>query len=118
VSIFGSENNNWYTNTIGGGFYSKKYQDLDFTTLGEKYITSTTNLGYIVNYDINGNPDPSITGVVQGQPIGNPDSQAAGTGEQQAIVAGAPYHFYFGLNNGKTAVDRFYKLYVATAEEI
>ena len=118
VSIFGSENNNWYTNTIGGGFYSKKYQDLDFTTLGEKYITSTTNLGYIANYDINGNPDPSIAGVVQGQPIGDPASQAAGTGEQQAIVAGAPYHFYFGLNNGKTAVDRFYKLYVATAEEI
>jgi hypothetical protein len=117
-SIFGTENNNWYTNTIGGGFYSKKYQDLNFTTLGEKYITSTTKLGYIANYDINGNPDPGITGVVQGQPIGSPDSQAAGTGEQQAIVAGAPYHFYFGLNNGKTAVDRFYKLYVATAEEI
>lgn len=119
-NIFGTENNNWYTNTIGNGFFSKKYQDLDFTTLGEKYITQTTNLGYIANYDSNGDPDaqPLMAAIVQGQPIGNPDSQASGTGEQQAIIAGAPYHFYFGLNNGKTAVDRFYKLYVATAEEI
>ena len=28
------------------------------------------------------------------------------------IVVGAPYYFYFGLNNGKTAVDKFFKLYV------
>ena len=33
------------------------------------------------------------------------------------IVVGAPYHFYFGLNNGKTAINRFYKLYVQTVEE-
>lgn len=119
-NIFGTENNNWYTNTIGTGFFTKKYQDLDFTTLGEKYITQTTKLGYISNYDSNGNPvaQPPMSAIIQGQPIGNPTSQASGTGEQQAIIAGAPYHFYFGLNNGKTAVDRFYKLYVSTAEEI
>jgi hypothetical protein len=29
------------------------------------------------------------------------------------VVVGAPYHFYFGLVNGNTAVDKFYKLYVA-----
>jgi hypothetical protein len=119
-NIFGTENNNWYTNTIGNGFFSKKYQDLDFTTLGEKYITQTTKLGYISNYDSNGNPvaQPPMSAIIQGQPIGDPASMASGTGEQQAIIAGAPYHFYFGLNNGKTAVDRFYKLYVSTAEEI
>ena len=119
-NIFGTENNNWYTNTIGNGFFTKKYQDLDFTTLGEKYITQTTKLGYISNYDSNGNPvaQPPMSAIIQGQPIGNPTSQVSGTGEQQAIIAGAPYHFYFGLNNGKTAVDRFYKLYVLTAEEI
>ena len=120
-SIFGTEDNNWYTNTIGTGFFSKKYQDLDFTTLGEKYNTQqTTNLGYISNYDSNGDPvaQPPIVTINQGQPVGDPGSQLANTGEGQAIIAGAPYHFYFGLNNGKTAVDRFYKLYVATAEEI
>jgi len=122
-NIFGTEDNNWYTNTIGpggaggvGGFYKKKYQDLDFTTLNEKYITTTTKLGYIANYDINGNPDPQPlpNTIIQGQPIGVANQPI---GLNQAIIVGAPYHFYFGLNNGKTAVDRFYKLYVSTVEE-
>jgi hypothetical protein len=109
-NIFGTEDNNWYTNVVGQGFFKKKYQDLDFTTLGEKYITSTTNLGYIANYTLAGVPEPLIppTVVNQGQPIGSAN---------QAVVVGAPYHFYFGLNNGKTALNRFYKLYVATTEE-
>jgi hypothetical protein len=57
-----------------------------------------------------GVPEPLIppTVVNQGQPIGSAN---------QAVVVGAPYHFYFGLNNGKTALNRFYKLYVATTEE-
>lgn len=108
-NIFGTEDNNWVTDSVyNGGFFSKKYQDLDFTNLNEKYITDTTKLGFIANY-VNGipTPQPSINTIIQGQPVGT---------NQQAIVVGAPYHFYFGLNNGKTAVDRFYKLYVATAE--
>jgi hypothetical protein len=28
------------------------------------------------------------------------------------LLVGAPFHFYFGLNNGKTAIDKFVKLYV------
>jgi hypothetical protein len=110
-NIFGTEDNNWYTNTIGGGFYSKKYQDLNFFDLNEKYITQTTKLGYITNYTGTTNdpaPQPLINTITQGQPIGTPN---------QAIVVGAPYHFYFGLNNGKTALNKFYKLYVATVEE-
>ena len=108
-NIFGTEDNNWYTNVVGQGFFKKKYQDLDFTTLGEKYITSTTKLGYISNY-VGGLPEPLIPPSIvnQGQPVGSPS---------QAVVVGAPYHFYFGLNNGKTALNRFYKLYVATTEE-
>jgi len=110
MNIFGTEDNNWVTDTVySGGFFNKKYQDLDFETLQEKYITQTTKLGYITNY-VNNVPDPQppIGDIIQGQPIGS---------NQQAVVVGAPYHFYFGLNNGKTAVDRFYKLYVATIEE-
>jgi len=110
-NIFGTEDNNWLTdNVYNGGFFSKKYQDLDFTNLNEKYITQTTRLGYIANYTGATNdpsPQPLINTIIQGQPVGT---------NQQAIVVGAPYHFYFGLNNGKTAVDRFYKLYVSTAE--
>jgi hypothetical protein len=112
MNIFGTEDNNWVTDTFyGGGFFSKKYQDLDFDTLQEKYITQTTKLGYIVNYTGSTNgpaPQPPISTIIQGQPTGS---------NSQAVVVGAPYHFYFGLNNGKTAVDRFYKLYVSTTEE-
>jgi hypothetical protein len=53
---------------------------------------------------------------LNGQPVGSP-TPGSSTGKNQAVVVGAPYYFYFGLNNGKTALDRFYKLYVATAEE-
>jgi hypothetical protein len=100
--IFGSENNNWYTDTIPstGSFFSKKYQELDFLTPNEKYTTTTTKLGYITNYYSNGTPNPNSSNVTNGTPGGNP------------ILVGAPYHFYFGLYNGKTALDIFYKLYV------
>ena len=109
-NIFGSEDNNWYTTTYGNSFFSKKYQDLNFTSLGEKYITSLTKLGHIASYDINGNPQPYtiLSSIQQGDP-----SQSA----SDAVVVGAPYHFYFGLNNGKTAINLFYKLSVATVEE-
>jgi hypothetical protein len=98
--IFGTENNNWFTNTQNGTFYTKRYQDLDFLTPNEKYTTTTTKLGYITNYYSNGTPNPNSSNVTNGTPGGNP------------VLVGAPYHFYFGLYNGKTALDIFYKLYV------
>jgi hypothetical protein len=98
--IFGTENNNWYTDTIGGTFFTKKYQDLDFVTPNEKYTTTTTNLGYITNYNITGGTNASASNVINGAPGGNP------------VLVGSPYHSYFGLNVGKTALDIFYKLYI------
>ena len=58
-NIFGSENNNWYTDVYsfgasGNGFFNKRYQDLDFTSNDEKYQTSLTKLGFISSFDING----------------------------------------------------------------
>ena len=109
-NIFGSEDNNWYTTTYSNTFFSKKYQDLNFTSLNEKYITTQTKLGFIASYDINGNPLPitPLNSITQGDPS---------TSASDAVVVGAPYHFYFGLNNGKTAINRFYKLYVGVEEE-
>lgn len=110
-NIFGSEDNNWYTNSaFNAGFFSKKYQDLDFISPNEKYQTSLTQIGYLASFDINGNPLP-IT------PLANISQGDPSTNYQNSVVVGAPYHFYFGLNNGKTAINRFYKLYVATVEE-
>ena len=126
-NIFGTEDNNWYTDVLNNpgqtGFFQKEYQNLDFFTLGEKYITQYTQsqngYGFITNFSLNVSPpvpedSPNFppagtSGVIQGQPIGAPDQS---TGKAQSIVVGAPYHFYFGLKNGATAVDIFYKLYV------
>ena len=93
-NIFGNENNNWDTT---GPFYKRGYQDLEFTNNNEYYQTSTTQLGYLTNFDLNGDP----------QPLPNNSGN---------YVVGAPFHFYFGLNNGKTAIDKFVKLYVTTEE--
>ena len=108
-NIFGSEDNNWFTNTSAGGFYSKKYQDLNFNSINEKYQTNLSKFGYITSYDINGNPLPvtPLNSIMQGAPSNNSNT---------SVIVGAPYHFYFGLNNGKTAVDRFYKLYVRSED--
>jgi hypothetical protein len=112
-NIFGSEDNNWYTDVYGNGFYKRRYQDLDFRTGNEKYQTILTKLGFIASYSgttsatIGPAPITPLSSIIQGDPSTSPS---------EAVIVGAPYHFYFGLNNGKTAVDRFYKLYVATEE--
>jgi hypothetical protein len=94
---------------------NKRYQDLDFTSNDEKYQTSLTKLGFISSFNINGITQPitPLSAILQGDPSPNPAQEST---VKDGIIVGAPYHFYFGLNNGKTAVDRFYKLYVATEE--
>jgi hypothetical protein len=106
LNIFGSEDNNWVTtanqNSSGTGFYSQSYQDLDFENVNEYYNSVNAKYGFITNFDGSGNPEDTIAGVQNGTPNGNP------------VVVGAPFFFYFGLNNGKTAMDKFSKLYLET----
>ena len=105
TNIFGSEDNNWVTtanlNSTGNGFYSQYYQNLDFDNSNEYYQTTTTSLGVITNF-VNGVPTSNPSNVTTGSPDGTP------------IVVGAPFFFYFGLNNGYTAMDKFAKLYLET----
>ena len=89
-NIFGSEDNNW--NTFSP-FFHKGYQNLDFN-IDPYYSTSTTKLGILTNF-VNGVPAPTPQAAII-----NP------------VIVGAPFHFYFGLNNGKTAINKFIKLYV------
>jgi hypothetical protein len=102
-SIFGTEDNNWDTQVLSnGGFFSKNYQDLDFNT--DPYFRKSNNLenfGFITNFDSNDTPEILPSGVVNGLP-------------NQSILVGAPYHFYFGLSNGNTAIDKFIKVYINT----
>jgi len=102
-SIFGTEDNNWDTQVLSnGGFFSKNYQDLDFNT--DPYFRKSNNLenfGFITNFDSTDNPEILPNGVVNGLP-------------NQSVLVGAPYHFYFGLSNGNTAIDKFIKVYINT----
>lgn len=109
TSIFGNELNNWYTtpntNLTSQGFYSKGYQSLDasidpyFKTPLMSDTPPNLKFGFITNYDGTNTPIPG------GSPIINP------------FLVGAPNHFYFGLKNGKTALNRFIKIYIDTTEE-
>jgi hypothetical protein len=102
-TIFGNELNDWFTtpnqNISGNGFFSEKYQDLSFIQSPfSPYFNNgpTGQKGYIYNTDSNG--------VQSATPW--PPSQS------DKYVVGAPYHFYFGLNVGKTAINRYITKYI------
>ena len=95
-TIFGTEKNNWatdYTDIVQG----KPYQSLDRTSLSTpNYFRPPTSSvsdlyarGYIFNVDANGNYSSSA--------LQTPSR----------FIVGAPFHFYFGLINGETALDKF-----------
>lgn len=114
--IFGAEDNNWYTtpnqSSSNIGFFKKGYQDLDYSS--DPYFTTPAlqpgnalplvPQGFITNFDqVTLLPSPTI-----------PGSPVAVNGN--TYLVGAPSHFYFGLNNGKTAMNRFIKKYIDTEE--
>lgn len=100
-NIFGTQLNNWATNT--SDIFSQKYQSLDRLKTNQPgyFIGSNTQLndtfarGYIFNVDNNGI-----------------NSLNGGTYPEKFLV-GAPNHFYFGLINGATSLDRFKQKYLA-----
>jgi len=100
-SIFGSQSNDWYTNTLNAEFFTHKYQTLDRIEQNSRYFrTNGSTLikdykGYIYSVDSLGNYNPSNL------------SQDPNTIKPRTITVGAPYHFYFGLKKGKTSFDRF-----------
>jgi hypothetical protein len=119
--IFGAEDNNWYTdpNQSGGvGFFKKGYQDLDYSV--DPYF-DTPSLqpgnplpllpqGFITNFI-----QTTVAGVTTITPSETiPGSSVAVNGN--LYLVGVPSHFYFGLNNGKTAMNRFIKKYIDTAD--
>jgi UDP-N-acetylmuramoyl-tripeptide--D-alanyl-D-alanine ligase len=102
--IFGSAKNDWKTTPIYSNdtFFSYGFQNLDRTNNTSRYFMANTNQqkylnGFIYNVDSNGNFEilkGNITNTVN--------------------TVGAPYHFYFGLKKGKTAMDLFYIKYIDT----
>jgi hypothetical protein len=115
-SIFGSQENNWYTSPILGSYFqSSKYQSLDRgSNLSRYFRTSTSTItrdfkGYIYSVERN---DPNRFWTF---PSYNPIKTSWEPNPLDVInviTVGAPYYFYFGLKKGKSAWDRFAKKWI------
>lgn len=108
-SIFGSQQNEWYTYPIfGNSFMSYNYQEMDRVNSSSRYVRPATTLqtqyfkGYIYVVDSSGNISASVS------------NQEGNAGQPRTVTVGAPQHFYFGLKKGKTAFDRFLTKWVNT----
>ena len=89
TTIFGTDTNDWYTTPP---YYSQKYQDLSFAASPfSPYFnnTQTGQQGFIFQTNSQGDPVPT--------PYVGSDT----------FIVGAPYHFYFGLRKGKSAINRY-----------
>lgn len=91
--LFGSDKNTWRAGNkqIGQG----KYQGDNFFVNGTDYAQPANGygLGYIYNRKPNGD---------------NSETQL----QEENIKVGGPFHFYFGLKNGKTAINKFISKYI------
>jgi hypothetical protein len=119
ASIFGNQYNNWYTNkdgnSSGNGFYKRGYQDLDavsdeyFKTSDMSQTFPNIYYGFITNYAVPPAPPAAPPAVPPAQP--NPNTVLP---SPTGVLVGSPNHFYFGLKNGKTALNRFINIYIDT----
>jgi hypothetical protein len=104
-TIFGTEKNDWLTdfpNTPLPPMYSTGYQNMSFTGADYFKATNGPSTGYIFNYNNLGERDYLWQ---------NNSNQTKAN-----FVVGAPYHFYFGLGKGKTALNRFITKYIIGTE--
>jgi hypothetical protein len=102
-TIFGNQYNSWATNT--SDIFSREYQSLDRTSVttpsyfrgSNTEITDTFARGYIFN-------------TLANSPTNWSYSINAGQYPNKFLV-GAPFHFYFGLIKGESALDKFKRKY-------
>jgi hypothetical protein len=112
-SIFGHQNNNFVTDDLTFDYIGYQEADRLFSRYFKPEDTYTkTHKGYIAKYiattNINGEveltPDESVL----------PGSQIYNLNNDGKIMVGAPFHFYFGLIKGSSAMDLFINKYVDT----
>jgi len=113
-TIFGSQQNDWYTERLGTSFFAEKYQEMDRTSQSSRYFRSTSSLsidykGYIYSYD------RTITSPTFDQYNINVNSWERNISGENNVTVGAPFHFYFGLKKGKTSWDRFVRKWINTS---
>jgi hypothetical protein len=99
-SIFGSQNNSWYTYGGNPTVDSRKYQELDRRL--QPFFQGNNNLiqnayGYIYQRNDNGTYNTVPT-----------------TPTNEYTLTSAPWYFYFGLKKGKSAMDKYVQQYLGT----
>jgi hypothetical protein len=103
--IFGTERNNWITNS--SGIFSRNYQSLDRRDIitpsyfiPPNYpVSDTFARGYIFN----------VSGSSYNNYVYSLGSELTDVSRQ--VLVGAPNHFYFGVIKGETALDKFKEKY-------
>jgi hypothetical protein len=97
-TIFGSDINDWDTGLQGAGFYKQKYQALSFTQAPFSQYFNNLNTGQ--------------QGYIYNSTTGGATDEAFPQGQSTTFLVGAPYHFYFGLGKGKSAINRYITKYI------
>jgi len=96
-TIFGTERNNWVTSQAQIG--QSRYQSLDRTTAtyyqGDGIVNDQNKRGYIFKVS---NDSTLVAGTQYDKVRAN---------ENSVFLVGAPFHFYFGLTQGATALNKF-----------
>jgi hypothetical protein len=104
ITIFGTQNNSWYTYGGNSTIESKKYQEFDRRL--QPFFQGNNGLlenayGYIYQRDLNGtyNIKPSAP-------------------SNTYTLTSAPWYFYFGLKKGKSAMDKYVQQYLGTETNV
>lgn len=112
-SIFGSQENEWYSKEIdGNAFFSYPYQLLDRIEPSSRYMRTSQRpenkyfKGYIYSVYPDGTLNPEFNSI-------EPNSY-----DNRLFNTGAPFYFYFGLKKGKSAFDRFTTKWLDTTTTI
>jgi hypothetical protein len=127
-TIFGSQNNDWYSNPISGNtFFNYRYQDLAREQQSSRYFRTRNNSTLGLNYspgfimavdtrhtDSSGNYYTNSDGYYNYSANINDWGNGQNVQTPRAINTGAPFYFYFGLKKGQTAYDRFSRKWIPT----
>ena len=91
---FGDQENTWATNT--NDLITVKYQDENFTGTTDYMKTAAgTGYGYLYNENPPGTEIPNVA-----------------VNQDNKFRVGSPFHFYFGLRRGRSAMNRFITKFV------
>jgi len=102
-TIFGTENNNW--GTAQKDIKNKRYQSLErikFTS-----VDRATNYFSDSSYDLSYNNDRGYIFAQKDGKYNEYDNDIT-----KSFIVGAPFHFYFGIKKGFSAMDKFKTKYL------